>query len=266
MSDNFSPVARAFGRQSATFDAIDAESSIIGWMRQRVYRHTGSFLQPHSQILELNAGTGIDACHFASLGHYVIATDLSADMLRQADIKIESLQLGDKVSTLQCNYTQLNRLGYHKRFDHIFSNFGGLNCIPDFSEVGRHFDKLLRPGGYVSLVMISPFCLWEFLLAFKGNFKLAFRRFSPDGAPSQLEGEIFNTYYFSPAHIQQSLGPDFVLKKVEGLAVAVPPPYLEARFSKSVLANLQSIDKVISEWPLFRKIGDHYIITLQYLP
>ena len=257
---------KAFGRQSESFDAIDDSSVVIKWMRKKVYQHTERWLKHNSHILELNAGTGIDACYFASRGHRVLATDISTSMLNETQRKVETLNLENKVQTAQCDYTKLNELNVETRFDHIFSDFGGLNCVDDFFKVGRHFKDLLKPGGYVTLVMISPFCMWETALALKGNLKLAFRRFKKGGAQSHLEGIEFKTHYFKPSELKKAMGKGFDLASLEGLAVFSPPPYLELRFSKGILKNLFSIDEKVSHWPIFRNIGDHYIATFQYIP
>ena len=60
-------------------------------MREQVYAHVNNYLKPGSSILELNAGTGIDAVHFASLGHRVHATDLSSGMIKQIRDKMQLL-------------------------------------------------------------------------------------------------------------------------------------------------------------------------------
>lgn len=267
VNSEITPAGKAFGKQASSFDTIDAESEIIHQMRMRVYAHTEGFLQPSSSILELNAGTGIDACHFAERGHSVLATDISEKMLAEANLKIEERGLGKLVKTKQCSFTELNRLNTEGKFDHIFSNFGGLNCVDDFAKVGRHFNQLLKPGGYATLVMISPFCIWETSLALKGNFKLAFRRFKRSGTPSHLEGVEFKTYYFWPSDLKKGLGGNFELKDLEGLAIFAPPPYLEGKFkNKSSLNRLFSLDDRVARWPMFRLAGDHFIATFQYLP
>jgi len=258
----------AFSKQASSFDKIDFESEIIKQMRLRVYAHTDRFLKKCSSILELNAGTGIDGCHFAEQGHSVLATDVSEKMLAQADLKIRSRELSSKVKTLRNSFQELDKLGTEKKYDHIFSDFGGLNCAEDFKEVGKHFRRLLKPGGHVTLVMISPFCLWETSLALKGNFRLAFRRFKKGGTPSLLEGVHFKTYYYWPKHLQRGMGEGFELKALEGLAVLAPPPYLEARFKNrsGLLKQLFAIDDIVSKWPVFSLMGDHFIATFRYNP
>ena len=64
-------VAAAFSQQAAVFDAIEAPNAILHWMRGRVRRHVLDLLPPGSHLLELNAGTGLDAAFFAGQGHRV---------------------------------------------------------------------------------------------------------------------------------------------------------------------------------------------------
>ena len=261
------PAEEAFGKQAAVFDQINDESVIINWMRKRVYAHVSSLPVPlYGKILELNAGTGIDACHFAEHGFDVLATDVSEKMLEEARRKIEAAGLERLVKTQKCSFTELNRLS-QRGFDLIFSNFGGLNCAEDFSQVGRHFSTLLKPGAVVCLVMISPFCIWESLLAFKGNFGLAFRRFKKS-VPSKVEGVPFTTTYFTPQEISEALGKDFRRISLKSLATFTPPPYLEGKFvnKPGLLKMLNRMDEKTEKWPLLRSAGDHFIITFQYQP
>ena len=69
----------------------------------------------------------------------------------------------------------LDNLKNRGPYDHIFSNFAGLNCTDELNKVLDSFNCLLKPGGFVTLVILPKFCLWEFLLLFKGKFKLLSR-------------------------------------------------------------------------------------------
>ena len=95
-------------------------------------------------------------------------------------------------------------------YDLIFSNFAGLNCTNELDKVLQSFDSLLKPGGIVTLVILPKFCLWEFLLLFKGKFKTAFRRFSGSkGAKAHIEGEYFRCWYYNPSFIRKHLKNSF---------------------------------------------------------
>src|SRR6478736_6849900 len=193
--DNSVQVNEAFSRQSSHFDADDLKNPLLHDLRTQVYRHVSKFLTQPSNILELNSGTGIDALYFVRQGHKVHATDLSDGMIEQIKTKINDFQLNDRLSVQQLSYSNLDKFKVQK-FDFIFSNFGGLNCIEDLVRVTKNFPLILNPGGYVTWVIMPPACLWEILSILKGNRK-AFRRFNRNGITAHLEGRYFKVWYHS---------------------------------------------------------------------
>jgi ubiquinone/menaquinone biosynthesis C-methylase UbiE len=262
---NEQQTAEAFGRQSAVFDDIYSPNLTIQYKRERVRNHVLKYLKPNSNILELNAGTGEDAMYFAGLGHQVHATDLSGGMLDKLKIKVQQHGLQDKISSEQCSFNELDKLKARGPYDLIFSNFGGLNCTGKLNNVLNSFDTLLKPGGLVTLVIISPFCLWETMLALRGNFKAAFRRLnSRDGSPAHIEGIEFTCWYYKQSYIINTLS-SYRHLSTEGLCTIVPPSYFEGFPHKrpKLFAKLKNWEeKYKSKWP-WRNIGDYYIITLQ---
>jgi hypothetical protein len=153
----------------------------------------------------------------------------------------------------------------NQQFDHVFSNFGGLNCTDKLGEVINSFDKILKPGGTATLVLMPKVCPWELALALKGNFKVAFRRLKKGGTPSHLEGKEFMTYYYSPQTVRRMFGRNYSLVKIEGLGITVPPPYLENFAIKHprIYKMLSSIEGSISSIPPFRSWADHFVITVR---
>jgi ubiquinone/menaquinone biosynthesis C-methylase UbiE len=258
--------SEAFSKQSEVFDALYGVDEIIQYKRERVRKHILKFLQPHSSMLELNCGTGEDALFFASLEHHVHATDIADGMLKKLVNKIEGHDYAGRLSFEQCSFTQLDTLQNKGPFDHIFSNFGGLNCTKDLDKVLGSFSPLVKPGGIVTLVIISKFCLWETLLVFKGKFKTAFRRFfSKNGRKAHVEGSYFNCWYYNPSYIIKNLEPDFKMINVEGLCTIVPPSYIEGfgRKCPGLFAFLKKWEnKWASKWP-WKYVGDYYIISLK---
>ena len=167
----------AFTTQSAIFDQIYSGNTIVNYKRARVRSHVLQYLKPDSLILELNSGTGEDAVFFAQKGHRVHATDISKGMQQELKRKAEMNGMQNRISNELCSYTKLYQLQNKGPYDHIFSNFAGLNCTDELGKVLDSFNSLLKPGGTVTLVVLPKFCLWEFLLIFKGKFCTAFRRF-----------------------------------------------------------------------------------------
>src|SRR6185369_6716905 len=86
--EKWTPVQKAFSRQADHFDADDLSNPILLSWRQKIYTHVECFMQKGSRILELNAGTGIDAAHFVQNGHTVLATDIAPGMIDKIQDKI----------------------------------------------------------------------------------------------------------------------------------------------------------------------------------
>src|SRR6476620_3299872 len=225
---NEQQAASAFSKQSEIFDAIYSDNIIIQYKRKRVRDHINQFLAPNSTILELNSGTGEDAIWFAQQGHQVHATDISSGMQEVLIDKVKEAELTSNISYEQCSYTQLEQLKQQGPYDLIFSNFAGLNCTGELDKVLQSLPSLLNPGGMVTLVVLPPFCLWETLLALKGDFKTAFRRtFSRKGVTAHLEGKYFTCWYYRPSYIINHVKGKMELLGIEGLCTIVPPSYLE---------------------------------------
>lgn len=258
--------AEAFNKQSAVFDAIYSPNLIIQYKRKRVRDHIERYLPQNSNILELNAGTGEDALYFASKGHHVHATDIAAAMQQALIKKITDAGLSEKVSTELCSFNELNFLHSKGPYDLIFSNFAGLNCTGELDNVIQSFTPLLKPGGLATLVVMPAFCWWETLLALRGNFKVAIRRFnSKHGVRANVEGIQFTCWYYSPSYIAKAAKNEFDVLAVEGLCTIVPPSYFENfphKFPRFYKWLQKAENKLKSKWP-WKNTGDYFIITLR---
>lgn len=265
MTDSFATIAEAFSRTAAKYDAFATEHPHLTRLREKVYTHVSRHVPPGSRILELNAGTGIDAVALAQRGFYVHATDIAPGMLFRIREKVAQLELGERVSVQECSFTDLNRIA-GAPFDAVFSNLGGLNCTPDLSPVIAQLPHVLRPGGIVTWTLMPSVCLWEMAEIFRGNFRLAFRRLSRYGAPSHLEGLYFNVYYYPPRRVLEWFRPDYTRLELEGLSVITPTAEsknLAKRFPR-LYHLLARLDDVLSSRPPWWSWGDFYILTMQY--
>jgi ubiquinone/menaquinone biosynthesis C-methylase UbiE len=258
--------AEAFTKQARIFDRLYRSDAIIQYKRQRVREHMLQILRPGSNLLELNSGTGDDALFFAGEGFHIHATDISEGMLSVLQEKLKDAGCEDRVSTEQCSFTELDFLQNKGPFDAIYSNFGGLNCTGDLDKVLLSVNALLKPGGTATLVIISPFCLWETLLLFRGKFKTAFRRFfSARGRKAHIEGSFFKCWYYSSSFIIKRLRRDFELIGLEGLCTIVPPSYMEHFGEKhpKLFAFLRGKENKLKSTLPWRNMGDYYIISLR---
>jgi ubiquinone/menaquinone biosynthesis C-methylase UbiE len=257
-------VSEAFSKQAGVFDEEDISNPILQWMRGVTRTSVLSHIKKDAHILELNCGTGIDSVFFAQQGYKVTATDIAPGMLAQVDKKIKVYSLVDKISLQPCSFTNIQSLQPAK-FDYVFSNFGGLNCTEDLNLVIQQLKPLLNPGAGATLVIMPPVCLWELGLALKGNFKIAFRRLKIKGTPSNVEGTNFTSWYYNPSYVAKAFGSNFVVKEIKALGVFVPPPYLYKtviKYPRFFKLTMQ-MEKLFSSLIFFRKIGDHFLISVE---
>jgi ubiquinone/menaquinone biosynthesis C-methylase UbiE len=263
----FDTIAEAFSLTAAKYDAFALDHPHLTRMRRKVYAHLARFLPPGGRILELNAGTGTDAVALARLGYSVHATDIAPGMLQRLRDKVQVLGLEERISVQECSFTDLSPL-QGAPFDAVFSDLGGLNCIPDLAPVARSLAGVLRPGGLVTWVLMPPVCLWELGLVFSGQFKLALRRLGRGGTRAHLEGRTFPVYYFSPSQAQACFGPDYRFLALEGLSVITPTAESKnlARLHPRLYTALSWLDDRLSTRPPWWGWGDFYILSLRYLP
>jgi 2-polyprenyl-3-methyl-5-hydroxy-6-metoxy-1,4-benzoquinol methylase len=279
---NEAEAARAFSQQADIFDAYDAGNTINQYKRQRVRKHVLRHLATgdatyasgatyaggeEPTILELNAGTGIDAAYFASRGFRVHATDIAEGMQEKLRENMWGQGLSDKVTTELCSFTALDTLRERGPYDLIFSNFAGLNCTNELDKVLRSFAPLVKPGGQVTMAILPGFCLWETLLFLRGRWRTAFRRLisGRKGTSSRVEGHYFRCWYYSPSYVVRALKDSFDLLSVEGLCTIVPPSYIEHFAEKHPRAwrlLRKGEERWKERWP-WRNIGDYYIISFR---
>ena len=258
--------AKAFSAQSGIFDEIYSGNTIVNYKRDRVRAHVMQYLKPNSHILELNSGTGEDAIFFAGKGHRVHATDIAEGMQQKLREKATKTPFSAAITTENCSYTQLGTLRHMGPYDHIFSNFAGLNCTGELDKVLLSLPDLLKPDGVATLVILPRFCLWESLLIFKGMFKTATRRwFSKNGVTAHVEGTYFTCWYYDPSFVINTVKNSFEVLSVEGLCTIVSPSYIEhfaERHPKAYRWLKAKEERYRFGWP-WRFIGDYYIISLR---
>jgi len=251
---------RAFSAQAPVFDALETENAIVQWMRARTYRVAEHYFAPGDAVLELNAGTGIDAAHFASQGIRITPTDAATGMVEQMREKLSPLG----IEPIHCAYTNLATLG-ERRFDHAFSNFGGLNCTDQLDVVLHDLAALLPSNGIVVMSVMPPYSLWEFASLLRGHGRRAFRRLRRGGAPSHVEGVVFTSTYYSVAAIKRMAQPFFTLEHAEPLGLITPPPHHGAwsRRMPRLASWCMRTDDVLRAFRPAASFADHAIVVLR---
>ena len=261
------PIAEAFSRTAEKYDAFALDHPNQTRMRNKVYAHFTRLAAPGSHVLELNCGTGTDAVYLAQHGYSVHATDIAPGMLERLQDKTNQLKLQQRITIEQRSFLTLDHVP-GAPFDAVFSDLGGLNCIPDLSPVIRQLPKILKPNGIVTWVIMPHVCLWEMAEILRGHPGLALRRFTRGAVRSHLEGLYFDVYYFSPKQVIDWFGSDFDLLALEGLSVITPTAESKnfAKMFPRLYAALSWLDDRLGpRWP-WNGWGDFYILKFRYQP
>jgi ubiquinone/menaquinone biosynthesis C-methylase UbiE len=258
----FEIVAEAYDRNADKYDEFIEGNPNLMRMRQRVYRFVTARLPKGSRVLDLACGTGTDAVWFAQNGYSVFGVDISGEMLARAKQKAKDLNLQDRLSFEQLSYTDLQGAGIGS-FDLAFSNFGGLNCVPDIELAADSVRPLLNPNARVIWALMPPFCLWETAMLLLGRFKLATRRFSGRSTVFK-EGLNYPVFYYTPKQVADAWGKDYQLDAVEALSVITPPAMnknLALRHPR-LFGFLARLDDFFAPRFPFKYWGDFNIVSL----
>jgi ubiquinone/menaquinone biosynthesis C-methylase UbiE len=258
-------IAEAFSRTAEKYDSFAEDHPHLARMRNKVYGHVMRYVPRGAHILELNAGTGTDAVHLAQRGYKVHATDIAPGMLNRLREKVDTLHLHDHITMEERSFLAIENVR-GAPFDAVFSDLGGLNCVPDLTPIIQQLPKILKANGVVTWVLMPHVCLWEMAEVFRGNFSLAFRRFSRGRVRAWLEGLNFDVYYFSPRQVIRWFGNRFEVLALEGLSVLTPTAESKnfARWHPGLYRALSWLDDKLSpRWP-WRGWGDFYILSMRY--
>jgi ubiquinone/menaquinone biosynthesis C-methylase UbiE len=256
MAIEFAP--ESFASAYPEYETLSRGNAIDKSRRHLVRHEILKYAKPGGRMLELNAGSGIDARFFAEKGFDVLATDIS----ESAGIRIREKSAGLRLGFRNCDFLNLRSL-VPERFDCIFSNFGGLNCTDELKNVFTGCDAVLNPGGFLTIVVMPKTYPWEIASAIVGN-RHAFRRFKKYNAAKIGDREI-PVWYHSPKAIKNALPKNFRLVAARNIGTFYPSAHFAsfARFPK-LIGWLIRLDERLNSWPLVPKgVGDYIVMTFQ---
>ena len=260
-----------FDHIAKDYDTDFTFSEIGKGQRNSVYKFLHK-LPNKLKILELNCGTGEDAIWLAKQNNQVLATDISLEMIavaKQKAIEIDNLKFKQlDINNLDFRLIDDRRKTKNSKFDIIFSNFGGLNCLNP-SEIKKFFknaSKISNKSGKLILVIMPKNTLWERLyFTLKGQFKKAKRRNTYDSINVNVAGKQVKTWYYNPKDIKKMASPYFKVVARKPIGFFIPPSYLENYFvkHKRFLSFLYLLEKRMTKFGFLSKYSDHYLIELE---
>lgn len=256
-----SPRPTAFNAFASAYDQSFTNTALGKLLRSRVWNVLHDLFQPGHHILELACGTGVDALWLARRGVHVTATDGSPSMVRVVEQKVHEAGLTPFVTARCHSLQQLSEMQWPDPppFDGAFSNFGGLNTIPQWSRLARSLAQAVRPGGALVLVPMGPYCPWELLWhAVHGEWDTARRRLRQPAA-ARIGEETIPIWYPSSRRLKRDFAPWFQHRATRSLGLLLPPSYLghlverHPRFFAPLNRLEAATARLTSGW------GDHYI-------
>jgi ubiquinone/menaquinone biosynthesis C-methylase UbiE len=254
----------AFDSVAEQYDDHFTRSVVGRAQRDAVWQKVVTTFSPGQHVLELNCGTGEDALFLARHGISVTALDASKQMVLQARRRRELEAPHSPIRFELLPTEDLAELSDAPLFDGVFSNFSGLNCVPDLAAVVEQLSVRVKPGAPLLLCLSTRFCLWEILwYLLLGNFRKAFRRCGGH-ATARFNDYTIHVQYPTLRHLRALFAP-FALRSCTGIGIMVPPSYLEpwARKHRQLIGALSRIDRALCTLPVFRVIGDHMLLHFE---
>jgi hypothetical protein len=264
------PAVLAFDAMADRFDERFGPWKSVAAQRAAVRRELLASFATGSSLLELGGGTGEDALFLAGHGFRVHLTDGSPAMAARAAEKVLLAGAGDLVTVERVALEELGSFAGRREtagaplFAGGYSNFAAFNCIEEHRAPARALARLLAPGAPLLLVVFGPFSPGEVVtLAARGNLGSAFRRVSRRAVPARVGGHTFTVAYPAPGTLARAFAPWFVLRRIVGIGVFVPPSSAEPWISRhpALLSLLERLDRVAAR-PL-ALLGDHVLVALE---
>jgi ubiquinone/menaquinone biosynthesis C-methylase UbiE len=259
--------AAPFDAIAERYDETFTTSRVGRAQRASVWQELERAFSSGHRVLEIGCGTGVDACFLADHGLNVVACDSSSQMINLATRRVSEKGKDGAVRLCLLAAERIADLQNGGTFDGAFSNFGALNCVEDLRQFARDLAMLIKPGATALFCWMGRHCLWEvaWYLA-QGKPGKAFRRLHREGVTARLApGASMHVRYPSVTELSRTFAPEFRIKSVKGIGVAVPPSYLEPwanRFPRLFDLTVRT-DSLLGRCPGIYLLADHVLLEFR---
>lgn len=254
---NFNPLAK-------TYDTDFTLTKIGILQRKQVWKHLHKYLSENKpqHILEINCGTGRDAIKLAQYSPHVLATDIADEMIAVCKQKTTSQQPIFEV----CGFAELTTKYSNQKFDIIFSNFAGLNCVDEkgLERLQTDFVSLLKPNGKIIAVFLGKYCWIEkWYFSFKEQKEKANRRNKTTIASLNNTAKQTTTCY-STTQIS-TIFKQFKVEIIKPIGLFIPPSYLEPLLNKFwfVILFIKLGEYIFGSRSTFSNHANHVYMEMQ---
>ena len=259
-----------FDKIAPVYDELFTNTAIGKMQRNIICKYIDESLSTNQQItiLELNCGTGEDAVYFAKKGFGVVATDVSEEMLKITEEKINKFGLSNYITIKKLDLTNLSDFNFEQKFDLVFSNFGGLNCVnkESLKNLSMVISSISNDGGRIIFVIMPKFSFWDsFYFLLKMKLNKVFRRASSKSLNVNLNGENVQTFYYSPIEIANIFSNKFRVVNIKPVGFFIPPSFLNKFFlkKKKTLRMLEAFESSVSNISVLANLSDHFLIDME---
>lgn len=220
---------------TVAYDAIapdyDAAVAPSTWVRERLWERLDRLFPPGARVLDVTAGTGLDALHLAARGVEVTACDLSPGMLGLLARKAPA------IPTVVADFNRLEEAGLAGPFDGLISTFAGLNAAPDLAGLARAAPRLVRPGGVLFLHVLNP----------RRKQKTLAVRIAGVEVPHRL---------WTPRELARCFAADFAFSRIGGQGILRPVD------DPGPSRGRDAVERALSALPLARTSGTFYALEM----
>jgi SAM-dependent methyltransferase len=258
----------AFDRVAADYDRTFTGTPLARLLREAVWSRLDGHVRPETRVLDIGCGTGEDAIWLAQRGARVVAADASPAMLEVTRQKARRAGVSDRIETLVLDVSSpLPRFaGEGQGVGVGVSNFGALNCIADLRPIALALAGWIQPGGYLLLVFLNRWCVWEIAWhVLHLQPRVAFRRLRRDGVDARIGEGLVRVWYPSIGSIRRVFAPAFQLQRVAGLGIWLPPSYLEPVVARRpcLFRWLARLERATASAFPFSHSADHVLLEFE---
>jgi SAM-dependent methyltransferase len=266
--DYLSKVSEAFDSASEEYDFTIGHNYINTWIRRRSIEEVLRFAGPEDSLVEIGCGTGAEALELSRHVRFILATDVSEEMIKLVRKKVKAKRLEGRVVPYRVRASNIDSVrpilaGREPKLAYSFN--GALNCEPDLPRFVSGISDLLPVGGHFVCSIRNTLCVWE-AASVAGLLKYG-KVISRKKRPIMVSvgGHDIPATYYSPREFERFFSPAFVPVRRVGLPSIMPPAYMNAYFLKlGPLASLlrEAEGRMAGHFPL-NSLGDQTLFVFR---